>query len=276
MIATVDANGASIPALGLGTWDIRGDAAAPILHAALDAGYRHFDTAALYGNEVEVGAALRTHSVPRSETFITTKVARPDVGEGYLQRSAEASLKRLGLEVVDLLLIHWPNRDITVEEQVRALCKAKQAGLARHIGVSNFPPAFIDEAVRVADEPIVTNQIEHHPWLDQQPTFEACARHGIAITSYSPLGQARHFDDPTLVRIAEAHGKTPAQVILRWQLQQPQNIAIPKTSNPTRLLENFDISDFTLTPEELSAIRALATGPNGTKRGRLRPNDTPR
>jgi diketogulonate reductase-like aldo/keto reductase len=258
MIPTVKANGAEIPSLGFGTWPMKGDTALRAVAAALDSGYRHIDTAAMYGNEAEVGEAIRTQGVSREDIFVTTKVWPSDASEGKLQKSAEASLKRLRMERVDLLLIHWPNRDAAIAEQVRALCDAKRRGFARHIGISNFSPADIEEAIAAADEPIVTNQIEHHPHLDQSATFAACRRHGISVTSYSPVGKGRALDDPVIVEIARAKGKTPAQVVLRWHLAQPMNIAIPKSADPRRIAENIGIFDFSLTPEEVERISALA------------------
>ncbi len=167
-------------------------------------------------------------------------------------------MKRLKVEQVDLLLIHWPSRTVSLKEQVSVLCKTKKMGLARHVGISNFSPEDIEVALDVADEPIVTNQIEHHPWIDQSATFKACAKHGISITSYSPLGKARRFDDRALVEIARAKGKTPAQVVLRWHIQQPGNIAIPKSANARRIAENIAIFDFALTEDEMRRISLLA------------------
>ncbi len=262
MIPTVNANGAEIPAIGFGTWRLDGVEAVRAVRDALDAGYRHIDTASMYGNESEVGEAIRTHAVPREEIFVTTKVWPSDLADGRLQRSAEASLKRLRMQHVDLLLIHWPSRDIPLAEQIRALCKARKAGLARHIGVSNFSASYIEAAVRHADEPIVTNQVEHHPYLDQSALFAACLKHGIAVSSYAPIGRGAVLDDPAVVEIARARGKTPAQIVLRWHVQQPMNVALPKSSDPRRVRENIGIFDFALAPEEMRRISGLAK-PNG-------------
>lgn len=258
MTPSVKANGAEIPAIGLGTWELRGDAAIRAVHAALEAGYRHIDTAAIYGNEDAVGEAIRTHVTPRDDIFLTTKVWQSDVCEGRLQRSAEESLKRLKVDQVDLLLIHWPNHGVPLAEQIRALCDARKRGLTRHVGVSNFPPRYVEAAVALADEPIVTNQVEHHPWLDQSRLLAICARLGVAMTSYTPLGKARMLADPAIAEIAETKHKTPAQVVLRWHLEQPMNIAIPKSANPRRIAENIDIFDFALTPAERDRIAGLA------------------
>lgn len=257
MVPLVNCNGAAIPAIGLGTWDLRGEDAVRCVEAALDAGYRHIDTAAMYGNEAQVGEAIRAHAVPRAEIFLTTKVWSSESMPGKLQQSAEASLRRLGVDQVDLLLIHWPNMRVPLKEQVAALCDAKRRGLARHVGVSNFPVQYIAPALAAADEPLVTNQVEHHPWLDQAPLFEACNRHGISITSYCPIGRGALLREPTIKAIAAERARTPAQIVLRWHVQQPMNIAIPRSSNPARIAENIDVFDFELTAEEMRRISVL-------------------
>ena len=258
MTETVKANGAEIPVMGFGTWELRGATAILCVQAALDAGYRHIDTAAMYANESEVGEAIANHATPRKAIFVTTKVWATEAGDGPFQRSAEASLKRLGLDIIDLLLIHWPSTSVSLKEQIFTLCDSKRRGLTRHIGISNFSARQVEEAVAMADEPIVTNQIEYHPWRDQSATFGACAKHGISITSYSPLGKARNLNDPVVTEIARAHGRTPAQIVLRWQIQQPMNIAIPRSSKPKRIFENFSVFDFELTAEEMRRISALS------------------
>ena len=258
MSPIVSANGAEIPAIGFGTWQLRGEAARRSVETALQAGYRHIDTAAMYGNEVEVGEAIRSQGTPRAEIFVTTKVWSSDLADGKLQGSAEASLKRLRMDQVDLLLIHWPSREIPFAEQIGALCDAKRRGFARHIGVSNFPPRFVEAAVAIADEPIAVNQVEHHPYLDQSALFAVCARHGIAVTSYAPLGRGALLDEPVIEAIAAQHGKTAAQVVLRWHVQQPNNIASPRSSHPRRIAENIGLFDFELTPEEMQRISGLA------------------
>ncbi len=258
MTPIVSANGAEIPAIGLGTWNLRGEDVVRAVSAALDAGYRHIDTAAMYGNEAEIGEAIRYHPVSREEIFVTTKVWYSDLADGQLQKSAAESLRRLGLDQVDLLLIHWPSRKISFREQVLALCDAKRRGLTRHIGVSNFTPAFLEGAVALASEPIVTNQVEHHPWLDQRKLMETGRRLGVATTSYAPLGRQQLLGEPAIIAIARGKAKTPAQIVLRWHLQQPMNIAIPKSAQPQRIAENIDILDFELTAEEMEAITGLA------------------
>lgn len=257
MTPIVRSNGAEIPAIGLGTWNARGNEVVHAVTAALDAGYRHIDTAAMYGNEVQVGEAIRNHATPRDQIFVTTKVPASELANGWLQKSAEESLRRLQMDRVDLLLIHWPSRSVPFREQVLALCDAKRRGLARHVGVSNFTPKFLEAAMGIASEPIVTNQVEHHPWLDQRELMATAVRLDVSITSYSPIGRARLLDEPAIVEIARAHGKTPAQIVLRWHIQQPMNIAIPKSVNPKRIAENIDILGFELAAEEMDRIFGL-------------------
>jgi 2,5-diketo-D-gluconate reductase B len=259
----VEANGARIPLIGLGTWDLRGGTCVEIVSAALKLGYRHIDTAAAYDNEREVGEGLRASGVKRTDVHVTTKVWHDSLGAADFRRSAEASLKRLGLHRIDLLLIHWPNSSVPLKETIGALCKAKRDGLTRHIGVSNFTVELVEKAVEFSDEPLVTNQIELHPHLDQSKVVAACRRRGISITAYSPIARGKVAGDKLLQKIAAAHGKTWAQVCLRWLVQQ-QIIAIPRTSKRGRLKENFDVFDFTLSPQEMAAISAL-----GNRSGRI-------
>ena len=216
----------------------------------------------MYGNEGEVGEAIRNHATSRELIFVTTKVPSSQLANGQMQKAAEQSLKRLQMDRVDLLLIHWPSRSVPFREQVLALCDTKRRGYARHIGVSNFPPKFLEEAVAIADEPIVTNQVEHHPWLDQRELMETARRLGVSITSYSPIGRTRLLDEPAIVEIARAKGKTPAQIVLRWHIQQPMNIAIPKSVTPKRIAENIDIFGFELSDEDMGRISGL-TRSNG-------------
>lgn len=257
MIPIVSANGAEIPALGFGTWLLKGKEGIAAISAALDAGYRHIDTAAMYQNEREVGEAIRSHAVLRDEIFLTTKVWHTDLDHDALIASAETSLAHLGVDPVDLLLIHWPSAEIPVAEQVRNLCDAKRRGLARHIGVSNFPSRMIDEAVAAADEPLVANQIEFHPFLDQSAVLAACRRHGMALTAYSPIARGRVSDNPVIQAIAADKGKSETQIALRWLIQQPGVVAIPKSADPVRIRANMAIADFNLTDDEMVRISAL-------------------
>ena len=257
-VPTINADGAAIPALGFGTWQLRGSACTRAVAAALDIGYRHIDTASAYANESEVGEALHAAKLARGEVFITTKVWTDALRDGALQRSAEASLKRLRLDRVDLLLIHWPSASVPLRETMGALCDAKRRGLTSHVGVSNFSADLVAEAARLATEPIVTNQCEYHPHLDQRPLLDACRRLDIAFTAYSPLGRGEVVRDPLVRRIAEAHRRTPAQVVLRWLVQQDEVIAIPKATSPAHIAENFAIFDFALSDMEMQEIFGLA------------------
>jgi diketogulonate reductase-like aldo/keto reductase len=254
----VHANGAAIPSLGLGTWNLRGDACAEAVQHALKVGYRHIDTAAMYENEEAVGAGLKASGIDREDIFVTTKVWYTDLAPGDLEWAAEASLKRLGLSQVDLLLIHWPNLTIPLAGTMKALSQAKRQGLARHIGVSNFSPRLLDEAVALADEALVANQCEYHPYLDQTKVRAACRRHGLAFISYCPLGKGDLVKDPVIQSIARAHAKTPAQVVLRWHIQQPGTAAVPKSGNASRIAENLAIDDFVLSDEDMQRISGLA------------------
>lgn len=248
---------AVIPILGLGTWDVRGKTCARIVEQALRLGYRHVDTAQAYENEREVGEGIRASGFAREQVFVTTKVWWTHFAAGELERSAAESLVRLKMPYVDLLLLHWPNSSVPLGETIAALCKVKREGLARHIGVSNFTVPLIEEALQVANEPIVANQFELHPYLDQSKLIAACRRHDIAVMAYSPIARGNIKGDPVLARIAAVHGKSPAQVCLRWLVQQGV-VVIPRTSKVERLTENFEIFDFELTESEMSAIRGLA------------------
>jgi 2,5-diketo-D-gluconate reductase B len=253
----VKAHGAAIPILGLGTWDLRGKTCSRIVEQAIRLGYRHIDTAQIYENEREVGEGVRAAGLPREQVFVTTKVWWTHFSSGELERSVAESLARLKLGYIDLLLLHWPNAAVPIGETMAALCKVKREGLTRHIGVSNFTVALLDEAVTAASEPIVTNQFELHPYLDQTKLIAACRRHGIAVTAYSPIARGGVKGDEVLTGIGRAHEKSPAQVCLRYLVQQGF-VAIPRTSKVERLTENFEIFDFELSDAEMAAIRALA------------------
>jgi 2,5-diketo-D-gluconate reductase B len=252
-----EAQGVRIPMLGLGTWNLRGEECARTVEEALRLGYRHIDTAAMYSNEAEVGRGLQASAVARDEVFITTKVWRSDIGAGDLQRSAEASLKRLQVSIVDLLLIHWPNPSIPLKTSIAALCDAKRRGFARAIGVSNFSVDLLREAVALSNEPIVANQCECHPRHDQTPLIEACRKLDVAFVSYRPLGKGALAADRLLTRIAAAHGKTAAQVALRWHIQKGL-VAIPKSARREHLEANLAIFDFALNDSEMAEISALS------------------
>jgi diketogulonate reductase-like aldo/keto reductase len=256
--AAVEARGARIPLLGLGTWELRGRTCTRIVEQALRLGYRHIDTAELYDNEREVGDGLRASGVPRDEIFVTTKIWPSHFAPPALARAAKERLTALRLTEVDLLLLHWPNKTVPLSETIGALCKVKREGLARHIGVSNFTVAMIEEANALASEPLVCNQIEVHPFLDQSKVVAACRKHDMAVIAYSPVARGDAKNDPVLARVGRAHGKTAAQVSLRF-LVQNQIAVIPRTSKLERLEENAAIFDFELGPAEMAEIGKLAT-----------------
>jgi diketogulonate reductase-like aldo/keto reductase len=254
----VEANGAKIPAIGLGTWELRGRACARLVEQAIRLGYRHIDTAQVYENEREVGDGLRGSGVRRDDLFVTTKVWTTHFAPNDLERSTKESLVRLRMPDVDLLLLHWPNPHVPLQETLGALAHAKKIGLTRHIGVSNFTVALIEEAVKICPEPLVCDQVEYHPYLDQTKVRDACARNGLALVAYSPIAKGRIKNDEVLLRIGRSHGKSPAQICLRWLVQQ--NVAaIPRTSRIERLSENIAIFDFALSDEEMGQISALGS-----------------
>jgi 2,5-diketo-D-gluconate reductase B len=253
----VEANGARIPLIGLGTWDLRGRTCARLVEQALRLGYRHIDTAEMYDNEREVGEGLRGCDIKRNEVFITTKVWPSHFAPRELERAAKESLVRLRLSEVDLLLLHWPNPQIPLSETLGALCKVKRMGLARHIGVSNFTVALIEAAVKLADEPLACNQVEMHAFLDQSKVIAACRRQDMAIVAYSPIARGGVKNDKMLARIGKGHDKTAVQVGLRFLVQQGI-VVIPRTSRIERLSENLAIFDFELSEAEMAEIASLA------------------
>ena len=251
---SVDAHGAAIPVVGFGTWPLTGEGCAHAVAEALAAGYRHIDGAAGYGNERWVGEGIRASGVPRDEIFITTKVPPEDLDDPAFQRSVDRSIDDLGVDQVDLLLIHWPSTTLAVATTIASLNKARARGATRHIGLSNFTIALLREAWAATDAPLVTNQCEYHPYLGQDRLIAATRERGMAFTAFSPLGRARVLEDPVIVEIARRKGKTPAQVILRWDIQQPGVVTIPKSQDPARIRANIDIFDFTLSDDEMAAI----------------------
>jgi diketogulonate reductase-like aldo/keto reductase len=255
-IPKLSAHGAQIPVLGFGTSGLPNPAEA--VAAALRAGYRHIDAARKYGTEEGVGEGIRAAGIPRAELFVTTKVSHENLRSADFRRSVEQSLRALGLDHVDLLLIHWPNREIPLVESVPALVRARRDGLARHIGVANFNIAMLDEAIALSAEPLVTLQQEFHPYLDQSVLLAALRRRGMVLTGYCPLGRGRLMSDPVLAEIARARGRTPAQVALRWSIQHGIVAPIPRSSNPQRIAENCAVFDFTLDDGEMRRIGALA------------------
>ena len=249
----ITAGAARIPALGFGTFELTPEDAGPAVEAALAAGYRHIDTAQVYRNEAAVGEALAASDVPRDAIFLTTKVWTDHFRDGDLQASVAESLRRLRVEQVDLLLLHWPNPDVSLAETLGALVDVQERGMTKHVGISNFPCALMREAAGIAPGRIVTNQVEFHPYLGQQRVLAAARELGMSVTAYSPLARGRVFDDPVLQRIAAAHGRDPGQVALRWLLDQGV-VALPRSRTPDHIRANFAVGDFVLDDAERSAI----------------------
>lgn len=254
----VAAGGALIPPLGLGTWQCSGEAATQSVLWALDAGYRHIDTAARYGNEEAIGLAFLDADVDREDLFVTTKVWCTDLAAPSLLSSTERSLRLLGLDYVDLLLVHWPNQSVPLAETIRALCSARRSGLTRHIGVANFPAGLLERAIELSSEPIAANQCEYHPRLNQSRLLDTCRSRGVAFVSYSPLGSGSLLREPAVCDIAARLGRSPAQVILRWHIQQPGVVAIPRSSDRQRIISNIAVFDFALSSEDMSEISSLS------------------
>ncbi len=254
----VEANGARIPTIGFGTWDLRGRVCSRAVEQALRIGYRHIDTAEMYNNERDIGEGLRASGVNRDEVFITTKVWKDHLAPREFARATKESLARLRLSDVDLLLIHWPNPRVPLAETIGAMCRMKEAGFARHVGISNFTVPLIEQAVLLSTEPLVVNQIEWHPYLDQSKVVAACRQHGLAVIAYSPIARGRAVDDKELKLIGLHHRKSAAQVSLRF-LVQDGAIVIPRTSKLERMEENMAIFDFELDEAEMAEIRKLAT-----------------
>ncbi len=252
----IEAHGARIPALGFGTMTLKEDLCVELVDAALQLGYRHLDTAQMYGNEREVGSGLRGSGLKREDIFLTTKVWFNRLAPGDFERSVDESLEKLALPWVDLLMIHWPNAQIPLAGSIAALCKVKKSGLAKNIGVANFNIAMIEEANKLASEPIAVLQIEAHPYLDQGKVIAAARRHGMAVVGYCPLARGNVPGDATLQKIGRAHGKTASQVALRF-LEQEHIIPIPRTSKRERLAENLGSLDFKLGDAEMAEIGKL-------------------
>ncbi len=262
-------DGSEIPQLGFGTWQIAQDDAGEAVTKALDVGYRAIDTAAAYENEAEVGGAINGSGIDRSELFVTTKLWNSDQGRDRAKAAFEESLSKLGLDYVDLYLIHWPvpSAGLFVESW-KAMEELREDGRVRSIGVSNFREEDLERLAQETDTVPALNQIELHPSLQQRGMREVHAARGIATQAWSPLGQGEHFDNAALAGIADSHGKSPAQVILRWQMEL-KNVTIPKSVTPERIKENFEIFDFELSQDDMDAISELdagkRTGPDPTE-----------
>ncbi|HEX9620270.1 MAG TPA: aldo/keto reductase [Polyangiaceae bacterium] len=251
----VSAKGVKVPALGLGTWKLRGRECQEVVEHALELGYRHFDTAQMYGNEADVGVGIRQSGIERSELWVTTKLWLDNLAYDAATRTTHESLKRLATPYVDLLLIHWPHTDIPLEVTLEAMVRLHDQGLVRCIGVSNFTPALLSQALRIA--PISAVQLEYHPRLSQARMLAMARRSDLIFTAHSPLARGGVLSDPTLSSIGERYGKTVSQVTLRWLIQQENVVAIPKASSYVHLAENANIFDFELTRQDMDRIGNL-------------------
>jgi 2,5-diketo-D-gluconate reductase B len=254
-MTTIEVRGVRVPAVGFGTWLVTGQDATDGVRDALEIGYRQIDTARAYENEREVGRGIAESGVPRNEIFITTKVPHTDARADEVERDAEESLERLGVDQLDLLLLHWPNGNVTLEETLTALDRVREDGRTRNIGVSNFPAGLLEQALEIA--PIFCNQVEYHPFLDQSRLLEVARENEVLITAYSPLAHGKVPEDGTLERIGSKYGKSAGQVAMRWLLDQPGVSPIPKASSHERRQENFDVFDFTLDDDDREQIASL-------------------
>ncbi len=252
----VEAHGARIPQIGLGTMTLKEDVCVQAVKTALQVGYTHLDTAAFYGNEKEVGEGLRASGVARDKVFICTKVRENNLLPDLFQKSLDQSLANLQLPYVDLLLIHWNNKDIPFSVSIPSLCKAKTDGKAKHIGVANFTTKMLDDAWAVTTEPLVCNQIEMHPFINQDKVVAASKKHGMAVVAYVPIARGKVPGAEALERIGKAHGKSSAQVSLRY-LVQLGAVPIPRTATPDHLKANIDVFDFNLSDAEMAELKKL-------------------
>ena len=255
----VSANGAVIPALGFGSYGMNREQMLRMIPAALKAGFRHIDTAQVYGNEAEVGNCVEASGIARAELFLTTKVWSANYAKRDFARSVDDSLARLRTDYIDLLLLHWPGGSaVPLAEQIGSLNDAVRSGKVRGIGVSNFNGAQMREAAALSGVPLVTNQFEYHPYLNQALLVDATRSLGMAVTAYCGMAVGRVFDDPVLARIAADHRRSIAQIVLRWLVQQDGVLALSRTTNPDRLAGNLAVFDFELSEAEMAQVHDLA------------------
>jgi len=254
----ISAFGAHIPVVGYGTMRFpEPERAVDLIAHSLECGYRHIDTARKYGSEQWVGEGIRASGLPREDIWVTTKVTEENATADDFARSLDTSLKTLGLDYVDLLLIHWHQPKVPLEETLGALAKARREGLAKNIGVSNFTVALLDEAVDKCPEPLVANQIEYHAYINQDKVIAACRKHGMLVTCHAPIARGEVLKDLVIQKIAKAHGKTAAQIALKWSVQQPDISVVPRALEFSEIEENIDIFDFELSQDEMNQISAL-------------------
>ncbi len=248
-----------MPAVGFGTWPLAGDACRRLVAEAIDVGYRAIDTAQRYENEAEVGAGIRDAGLPREEIFITTKIGPNRLRAEQVGPAVDESLERIGVDTIDLLLIHWPNPEVPIADTMHALDEARCAGKARLLGLSNFTVALLSDAKKVG-VPLFCNQIEFHPFLDQSKVLAACRAAEMFVVAFSPLARGRVAHSPVLSAIGRKHGRTEAQIALRWLVQQPGVGYAAKASSRARMVENLAVTDFALSSEEMAEVSALADG----------------
>lgn len=251
---SITVNGATIPKLGLGTYQLHGETCQNTVREALSVGYRHIDTAEFYNNHAAIASGIATSTVDRDEVFLTTKVWRTNLERHAVIASVQDSLDELETAYVDLLLIHWPNESVPIEETIGAMNRLQQEGQVRHIGVSNFSLPQLRAARTASETPIVTNQVKYNPSNRQDELLEYCLAEGLSLTAYSPLAKGAIVDNATLARIGQKYNKSAAQVALRWLLQQDLVLAIPKTASRDHLRANRDVFDFSLSNDEMRAI----------------------
>ncbi|PCE33693.1 aldo/keto reductase [Burkholderia ubonensis] len=252
--------GGAMPALGLGTYKLEGREGYDVLCQALELGYRHLDTAEAYGNEAEVGDAIRDARISREDIFVTTKVWPTHFRRKFMQLAAENSLRKLRCDYVDLLLLHWPSEKVPLAETLDALATLLAQGKARAIGVSNFSAEMIHECTQVFGTPLACSQIEYHALLDQREAVKRANDAGLVTVAHSPLAQGRLCGEPALGEIGEKYGRTAAQIGLRWLMQQEGVGAVPKAAKAENLIRNLDIFDFALSDDEMDRIYALNAG----------------
>ncbi|MFB6144374.1 MAG: aldo/keto reductase [Candidatus Nanohaloarchaea archaeon] len=253
----VELQGEKVPRIGLGTWQLTGRQCRDAVKNALDIGYRHVDTAQVYGNERQVGQGIQASKVDRDDVWLTTKVWRDKFRREDVISSAEESLRKLGTDYVNLLLIHWPSENVPFRETLDAMNQLVEEGKVRNIGVSNFTPEQLEKARKISDAPLLTNQVEYHPFLDQEELLEVCRNEDMMLTAYSPLARGDVLENEVLNAIGARHDKSPAQVALRWLMQQENVAAIPKASGHEHQADNLNVFDFQLSDEEMEQISGL-------------------
>jgi 2,5-diketo-D-gluconate reductase B len=256
---TLSVQGTNIPVLGFGTWKLRGPECVDSVDFAIQQGYTHIDTAQIYENEAEVGEGIKKSGKARDQLFVTTKVWRGEFSGGTVQESVDESLRKLKMDYVDLLLVHWPFPETPIQKLVEGVMKAQEAGKAKLIGVSNFNVAQIEEAIKISGGKICNDQVEYHPYLNQAPVLNAAKKNNMFVTAYSPIARGKAISDATLKEIGLKYGKNAGQVTLRWLVQQEGVAAIPKSATPENIKNNLNIFDFELNADDMQKISAMGS-----------------